>query len=384
MSVPKGTYRSLALCIYLMYSISCSTHQKEDEMEPVIGVWLTNIDSELMFSEENIVAGIKRISDLGFNTIYPVVWNDGYTLHPSQKMIEYFGSEFEQDTVFKTLGIDPLSLIIREARRNDLRVIPWFEFGFSSSYNQDGGHIISKYPHWAAKDSSGNLLRKNNFDWMNAIHPEVQQFITELVLEVVKNYDIDGIQGDDRLPAMPSEGGYSDFTRNLFAQEMGKEVPSSPYEEEFLNWKSDKLTDYASSLYRSVKEVNDQLTISFAPSIYPWSKEQYLQDWPAWIEVGAVDELIPQAYRWEIERYKSTIDETLEFFENSDGSENVVWYPGLIIKAGSRYNGFDYVDEAIRYNRSKGIDGEVYFFYEGLFEQNEHLGDSLSKYYYGK
>lgn len=384
MSVPKGTYRTLALCLYLMHSISCSTHQKEDEMEPVIGVWLTNIDSELMFSEENIVAGIKRISDLGFNTIYPVVWNDGYTLHPSQKMIEYFGAEFEQDTVFKVLGIDPLSLIIREARRNNLRVVPWFEFGFSSSYNQDGGHIISKYPHWAAKDSAGNLLKKNNFDWMNAIHPEVQQFITELVLEVVKNYDIDGIQGDDRLPAMPSEGGYSDFTRNLFAQEMGKEVPNSPYEEEFLNWKSDKLTDYASSLYRSVKEVNDQLTISFAPSIYPWSKEQYLQDWPAWIEAGAVDELIPQAYRWEIERYKSTIDETLEFFENSDGNENVVWYPGLIIKAGSRYNGFDYVDEAVRYNRSKGIDGEVYFFYEGLFEQNEHLGDSLSKYYYGK
>jgi len=353
-------------------------------MEPVIGVWLTNIDSELMFSEENIVSGIRKISDLGFNTIYPVVWNDGYTLHPSQKMIEYFGSEFEQDTVFKTLGIDPLSLIIREARGNNLRVIPWFEFGFSSSYNQDGGHIINKYPHWAGKESAGNLLKKNNFDWMNAIHPEVQQFITELVLEVVKNYDIDGIQGDDRLPAMPSEGGYSDFTRSLFAQEMGKEVPNSPYEEEFLNWKADKLTEYASSLYRSVKEVNDQLTISFAPSIYPWSKEQYLQDWPAWIEAGAVDELIPQAYRWEIERYKSTIDETLEFFENSDGSENVVWYPGLIIKAGSRYNGFDYVDEAVRYNRSKGIDGEVYFFYEGLFEQNKHLGDSLSKYYYGK
>lgn len=352
--------------------------------EPVIGVWITNIDSDVMFSEENIISGIRRINDLGFNTIYPVVWNDGYTLHPSEKMEEYFGAGFNQDTVFKSIGIDPLALIVREAKKHELRVIPWFEFGFSSSYNQDGGHILEKYPQWAAKDSSGNLLKKNGFDWMNAIHPDVQQFITELVIEVVQKYDVDGIQGDDRLPAMPSEGGYSEFTKELYLNEKGMAVPESSSEEEFLNWKADKLTDYAVSLYTAVKEIDETLTVSFAPSIYPWSKEQYLQDWPAWIEAGALDELIPQAYRWDIESYKATIDMTLEFFENSVGSEKVKWYPGLIIKAGSRYNGFDYVNEALQHNRNNGITGEVYFFYEGLFEQNEHLGDSLSNYYYGK
>ena len=40
------------------------------------------------------------------------------------------------------------------------------------------------------------------------------------ILEVVKNYDIDGIQGDDRLPAMPAEGGYDAYTRNAYQKEI--------------------------------------------------------------------------------------------------------------------------------------------------------------------
>lgn len=380
----EASYIVFIIAASLFILMSCSKPEKTTEKEPVIGVWLTNIDSDLMFSEKAIAEGMEKLSRLGFNTVYPVVWNDGYTLHPSEIMVEYFGEEYRQDTVFRSLKIDPLALIIREARKNNLTVIPWFEFGFSSSYNNNGGHIINRYPEWAAKDSAGLLLRKNNFEWMNAIHPEVQDFITGMVLEVAKNYDIEGIQGDDRLPAMPSEGGYSEFTKDLYFKETGKEVPASPYESEFLDWKADKLTEYAKTLYDEVKKIDEDLIVSLAPSIYPWSKEQYLQDWPAWIEAGAVDELIPQAYRWDIDFYKSTIDGMVENYEQSTGHEKVELIPGIIIKAGDRYNGFDYVDEAVRYNRSKGLNGEVYFFYEGLFEQNDQLADSLFKYYYGK
>lgn len=380
----EASYIVFIIAASFLVLMSCSKPKETLEKEPIIGVWLTNIDSDLMFSEKAIVEGMEKLSQLGFNTVYPVVWNDGYTLHPSEIMVEYFGEEYRQDTVFRSLDIDPLALIIREARKNNLTVIPWFEFGFSSSYNNNGGHIIARYPEWAAKDSVGLLLRKNNFEWMNAIHPEVQNFITNMVLELAKNYDIDGIQGDDRLPAMPSEGGYSEFTRSLYLKETGKEVPASPYESEFLDWKADKLTEYAKKLYVEVKKIDEDLIVSLAPSIYPWSKEQYLQDWPAWIEAGAVDELIPQAYRWDIDFYKSTIDGMVENYEQSIGHEKVELIPGIIIKAGDRYNGFDYVDEAVRYNRSKGLNGEVYFFYEGLFEQNGQLADSLFKYYYGK
>ncbi len=369
----------ISILIFVIFSMACSS---ENQDQPSRGVWLTNIDSEIMFSDTATAEALKKLDEAGFNTIYPVVWNDGFTLHPSEIMAQTFGEEYRQDTVFSKQGRDPLAVIIKEAEKYGMTVIPWFEFGFSSSYNQNGGHILAAKPEWTAKDSAGNLLRKNNFEWMNGIHPEVQNFITNLVTEVIENYDIDGIQGDDRLPAMPSEGGYSEFTKALYLQETGKEVPSSPYETDFLNWKADKLTEYGKNLYDTVKSYDQELIVSFSPSIYPWSKEQYLQDWPAWIEAGAVDQLIPQAYRWEIDRYKSTITEMMKNYNSSQGSEKVNIAPGIIIKAGDRYNGFEYVKEAVEHNRTSGLQGEVYFFYEGLFEQNEFLADSLYNHFY--
>lgn len=363
----------------ILLLISCTTTQKK---EPIIGVWVTNIDSEVMFSKEAIEEGVKKLHGYGFNTLYPVVWNDGYTLHPSEVMVGYFGEEFRQDTLFKKKSLDPLQVMIGEARKYDMTIIPWFEFGFSSSYNQEGGHILAAKPEWSGIDVDGNMLRKNGFEWMNAINPEVQDFLTALIMEVVKKYDIDGIQGDDRLPAMPSEGGYSEFTRSLYLAEIGKEVPQDPKEEAFLNWKSDKLTAYGKTLYDEVKAHDKSLIVSYAPSIYPWSKEEYLQDWPAWIEAGAVDQLIPQAYRWDIEYYKETIDVMMENYRSSLGFEKVEIAPGIIIKAGNRYNDFSYVKEAVNHNREQGLEGEIYFFYEGLFEQNNNLADSLFKYYY--
>lgn len=359
----------------------CSTFQDSNN-EPVIGVWITNVDSDVMFSDQSIADGMELLAESGFNTVYPVVWNDGYTLYPSDLMSEMFGEKFRQDSLFSVQNRDPIEIIIREARKQNLRVIPWFEFGFSSSFDQNGGHILQAKPQWAARSLDGGILTKNGFEWMNAIHPEVQDFLTGLIIEVIQNYDVDGIQGDDRLPAMPSEGGYSEFTSQLYLEQTGLRLPGDPKEENFLDWKADQLSIYAEDLYKRVKQADPNLTVSFSPSIYPWSKEEYLQDWPAWIQRGAVDELIPQAYRWDIESYKTTIDTMVEQFEGAAGHSNVNLAPGIIIKAGERYNGFGYVKQAVEHNRNHGLNGEVYFFYEGLFENNDHLGDSLRIHFY--
>ena len=42
-----------------------------------------------------------------------------------------------------------------------------------------------------------------------------------LFQEVISKYDIDGVQGDDRLPAMPSIAGYEPSTIALYKQEKG-------------------------------------------------------------------------------------------------------------------------------------------------------------------
>ncbi|MGH7999828.1 MAG: glycoside hydrolase family 10 protein, partial [Brasilonema sp.] len=144
------------------------------------GVRLTTTDSKVFHSRQNIAEAMDFLAETGFNVVFPVVWNKGATMYPSQLMRQTFDIEINPQFV----GRDPLAEVVTEARRVGLKVIPWFEYGFASSYNLNGGTLLAKKPEWAARDREGNLLKKNGFEWLNALNPEVQSFMLNLVLEV--------------------------------------------------------------------------------------------------------------------------------------------------------------------------------------------------------
>ena len=363
-------------------------------IEELRGVWITNVDSDVLFSRQSIVDAMDYLADRGFNVVFPVVWNKGYTLHPSEVAFDAFGKR--QDPLFASQGRDPLQEIITEAHRRGMEVIPWFEYGFASVYGDaSGGHIIKANPHWAARDAQGRIATMASisrsaspFYWMNAIHPEVQQFMIDLMMEVVENYDVDGIQGDDRLPAMSVNAGYSDYTKQLYASEHDGAAPPSQYNSSaFVQWKADKLTNFAGKLYRTLKAQDSTIMLSFSPSIYSFSLTNYLQDWPNWIDSGYVDIVHPQAYRYDVSSYKQIIRSM--FGQEPFSSQGYLYrsardivYPGVLIKAGGAFNDDDYILEAVDFNRRYDLKGEVYFFFEGLDEKNNDLADSLYKYKY--
>ena len=63
--------------------------------------------------------------------------------------------------------------------------------------------------------------------WWNAIHPGPQNFLLELIKDVVNKYDVDGIHGDDRLPATPSEVGYDSHGVSLFKKQFNHKPPEN-------------------------------------------------------------------------------------------------------------------------------------------------------------
>lgn len=120
------------------------------------GVWLTATDSKVLNSRQNIAEAMQFLAETGFNVVFPVVWTRGTTIYPSQVMQQTFGTDIQP--LFT--GRDPLAELIVEAQRVGLKVIPWLEYGFASSYNLNGGLLLARKPEWAAIDSEGNLLKK--------------------------------------------------------------------------------------------------------------------------------------------------------------------------------------------------------------------------------
>ncbi|MEH1946304.1 MAG: family 10 glycosylhydrolase [Nostoc sp.] len=342
------------------------------------GIWLTTTDSKVLRSKERIAEAMDFLAETGFNVVFPVVWNKAVTLYPSQIMQQTFGIEIDP----MSLGRDPLEEVVIEARRVGLKVIPWFEYGFASSYNLNGGVLLQKKPEWAARDRNGNLLKKNGFEWLNALDAQVQEFLLSLVLEVVKNYDVDGVQGDDRLPALPSEGGYDEGNVSRYRQEFDRNPPHNPKDRQWLQWRADILTEFLARLYREVKVVNPNLLVAIAPNIYDWAFQEYLQDSPAWLKRGIVDMIQPQIYRRDFRSYAAIADKLVnQQFTNATLPKLA---PGILMKLGSYCISSEYLVQAIEYNRQLGIQGEVFFFYEGLRENNNTLAKVLRNGPYAK
>lgn len=341
-------------------------------------VWLTNVDSPVLFTDKNITDAMNYLAERGFNVIFPVVWNKGYTLYPSQVMQERFNTP-----IWPTFaGRDPLKKIILEAHRVGIEVIPWFEFGFSSSYSLNGGHIIAKYPSWAGKKNDGSLLVKNGFDWMAGTNPEVQDFMISIITEVLDNYDVDGVQGDDRLPAMPVEGGYDSVTVALYKSENGgANPPANFWDSSWKRWRANKLNDFFSRMKDSVKVRGEHLIISAAPSNYPWGYDEYLQDSKTWVDSGIVENFIPQLYRYD---YTSYANELINASNLVPASKKHIFFPGMLTKAGSYVISPSFFIQSMNLNRTRGMKGECFFFYESFPANNSQLGDTLRALYYNQ
>ncbi|WP_237068020.1 glycoside hydrolase family 10 protein [Microbulbifer guangxiensis] len=365
---------ALALLIVLAqagWAATANTEWKTRLPEAVRGVWLTNVASDALYSREGIEEAVKLCDELGINTIFVVTWNKGQTLYPSRVMEAFTGVAMDPALDPTGDGRDPLQEVIDAAHPRGIRVIAWFEFGFSSSHSANGGEIARLKPHWKSLNAAGELVTKNGFDWLNALDPEVQDFMTSLVLEVAERYEVDGIQGDDRLPAMPSEGGYNPAVIARYQREHnGKKPPLDSQEPAWVDWRAAILNDYAQDLYRQVKAVRPDLIVSFSPSIYPWSKREYLQDWPSWLREGNVDLLVPQVYRHRLADYESALQQTMA---EIPANKREKFVPGVLIKVGEQLPSRELFEGMLAANRRAGLLGEVFFFYEGLSHFRESI-----------
>jgi len=329
---------------------------------PRRGFWLTNVDSDALFSRKGLEDVVNNCERYGFNTIYVVTWNRGYTLYPSEVMDSLFGISIDP----RLEGRNPLKELIELAHARNLEVIAWFEFGFASSYDDPtGGHLLRAKPEWAARDTAGQIASKNNFQWMNAFDPEVQDFITSLILEVVDNYEVEGIQGDDRLPALPSLAGYDSLTVATYrAEHDGAFPPKNAKDTAWVDWRANRLNQFMANLSEQLRTADPDLIRSFSPSIYPWSKMEYLQDWPTWVENGWVDEVCPQIYRYDFPAYEQALTAIVK--DQVAPEDQHMLAPGILLKVGDYVASDTLLRQMVEANRAAGIEGEVFFFYEGI------------------
>jgi uncharacterized lipoprotein YddW (UPF0748 family) len=121
---------------------------------------------------------LRRIKEAGFNVYIPVVWYGAGTTWPSRHV------QWDRNLASQAAaGMDPLRYVIEKAHSMNIEVHPWFTVALQQA---------DLLPEFALRgQSEGGRLAI--FDLHN---PRFRAFITDVIAEVVSNYDVDGVNLD--------------------------------------------------------------------------------------------------------------------------------------------------------------------------------------------
>jgi uncharacterized lipoprotein YddW (UPF0748 family) len=326
------------------------------------GVWLTNVDSDVMFSRDRLETALDQLAGLHFNTLYPTAWNWGYTVYPSATAKRSMGVAVDP-RVPEWQDQDALTNAIELGHQKGFTVIPWFEFGFMTTADSE---IVAAHPDWITERRDGSQVWQDGIyqrRWLNPFKPEVQQFIQDLVLEIVTQHNADGIQFDDHL-GLPAEFGYDDYTLQLYRQEHQGKLPSSYSDDpEWVRWRADKITAFMSRLFHAVKAADRNTLISLSPNNYPFSYHHYLQDWQKWERQGLIEELILQVYSDNLDGFVADLARPEVQAAKSHIPVSIAILTGLKDLPVAIHQ----VEEQVWAVRDRHFAGVSFFFYESLW-----------------
>ncbi|MEL6496194.1 MAG: glycoside hydrolase family 10 protein [Cyanobacteria bacterium J06623_7] len=326
------------------------------------GVWLTNVDSDVLFEPEKTEEAIALLAEANFNTLYPTVWNWGYTLYPSPVSAAFTGKEL--DPTEGLAGRDVLAEIVDLGHQQGMSVIPWFEFGFMAPADSE---LARRHPEWLTSRQDGSTIwwegKVHQRVWLNPLRPDVQRFMTDLLVEIVSNYDIDGIQLDDHF-GYPSELGYDDYTVSLYRNEHGGQFPpSDPKNPEWVQWRADKITSYVETLFAEIKQHNPQAIVSVSPNPQHFSLNSFLLDWYKWERKGLIEELIVQVYRDRQDSFKRELTQP----EILVAQKHIPVGIGILSGLKGRNVTWNQIAEQVSISRERQYAGVSFFFYESLW-----------------
>ncbi len=160
------------------------------------GVWLSLSDRDVLSSRAKIAAAMEFLLDAGANVVFVPAWAGGVSL-------------FQSTTLKEALGIDPsdrdvLEEVLFEAHRVGLEVIPWFEPGIPCVSEADCP-LLKKKPELFERGEGGKFVVEHGVARLNLADASGRDLLKSVVLEVCRNFDVDGIVGTEPVAALAKD-----------------------------------------------------------------------------------------------------------------------------------------------------------------------------------
>ena len=271
------------------------------------GVWIRPTYHDI----DEITAVLDRLSDAGINNVFIETYYHGQTIFPSKTMEEY--GFIKQNPEYA--GFDPLKLWITEAHRRGMKVHIWFESFYVGNKPPETNleYILAKRPEWANyqkrnvdSETIPYSVSEHNGYFIDPANPEVQEFLYNLIDEIVLRYRPDGINLDYiRYPQSlapnysnydMSNWGYTKSARAEFLRMYSIDPidieASDPMWDNWRNYRCNKITQFVQKISELCRSNHVTLTAVIFPN-REMALDTKMQDWRTWSFTNLVDGFTP-------------------------------------------------------------------------------------------
>lgn len=271
------------------------------------GVWIR----PTYHNEEEICEVLDRLATSGINNIFIETYYHGQTIFPSRVMAER--GFIKQNPEYA--GFDPLKIWITESHKRGIKVHIWFESFYVGNKPPETNpdFILAKRPDWAnyqKKNYDSDMIpysvSEHNGYFIDPANPEVQDFLYDLVNEIILRYRPDGINLDYiRYPQSlaktysnydMSNWGYTKFAREEFERMYGIDpVELNVTDSTWYQWqcyRCNKISDFVRKVGRLCRANGITITAVIFPN-REMAMDTKMQDWKTWSLNNFVDGFTP-------------------------------------------------------------------------------------------
>lgn len=284
---------------------------------------------------------------------------------------------------------DPMVFMIQETHQRGLEFHAWLNMNrgtHKASKSIMDEHITKNKPEW--------FLTYGGHKLFNLGIPEVRDYITDVVVTIVRNYDVDGIHFDDYF-----------YPYNEPNQKLRDEDTFKKYGNGFKNiedWRRYNVDMVVKNVSEAIKREKPKVKFGISPSAV-WrnastdpigsatqggqpSYDNLYADTRKWAKEGWLDYITPQIY-FSFEFNKVPYQIMTDWWtKNAFGRHLYIGHGVYRVKAGSKEIGWEKANQIprqVRYNRTKPqISGSIYFSSKQLINNELSVSDSLKKLYY--
>jgi uncharacterized lipoprotein YddW (UPF0748 family) len=281
-------------------------------------------------------------------------------------------SEFLTGEMGKSQPFDPLAFLVAEAHRRGILVHAWFNpyrAYHPAAKTISNDHVSKRQP---------NIVRQyGRYMWLDPTEPVAQEYSLNVIKDVVRRYNIDGVHFDDYFyPYAENDaaGKKIEFPdeANWPAYQAGGGKLSRA------DWRRSHVNAFIEAVGREIKKIKPDVVYGISPfGIWQPMPDKEITGFNAyaelyadarkWLQDGTVDYLAPQLY-WETARKGQSFPVLLGWWKSQNSKQRHIW-PGIAAyRVGSTptFNSAEIASQIDRTRQSAETRGAIFFSQKSL------------------